>query len=252
MRKLERQTSIMERMAREATLEVVQLAREFDVSGETIRRDLSELEARGLVRKVHGAAVLPQALSDSSYQSRMKTNADGKNRIGRAVAGLVDNGDSLLIGTGTTATFVAQALRNHHDLTVVTNSVDVARILAFGKRNQIFMAGGQLSAEDGAALSQTAIEYVRQFRFKYAVFSAGGFDLEDGLTDFKAQEAEFTRAVIQRAETVILALDSSKFGRRAHARVVDLAGIDVLVTNSEPAEPYLRRLEEADVKVVVG
>lgn len=252
MRKLERQASIIERMAAEATLEVVQLAREFNVSGETIRRDFSELEARGLVRKVHGAAVLPQAMSDASYQSRMKTNAEGKIRIGKAIAKLVNNGDSLLIETGTTATFVAQALGDHRDLMVVTNSVDVARILAFGNGNQIFMAGGQLSPDDGAALSRTAIEYIRQFRFKYAVFSVGGFDLEDGLMDFKAQEADFTRVALQRAETVILALDSSKLGRRAHVKVTDLDDIDILVTNAPPSEPYRHSLERAHVRIIVG
>jgi len=202
MKKLERQAGIMEYVANETTLEVSRLARLFNVCGETIRRDLAEMELRGLVRKVHGGAMSPQSVSDSSYQSRMKTNAEGKRRISKAVAKLVKNGDSILIETGTTATFIAQALRNHRNLMVVTNSVDVARILAFGHGNQIFMAGGQLSAEDGAALSQTAIEYIRQFRLNYAIFSVAGFDLEDGLTDFKMQEAEFTRAAIGRAGAV--------------------------------------------------
>jgi len=252
VKKLERQAIILERMASTTTQEVNQLSKEFQVSGETIRRDLQELERRGLVRKVRGAAVLPQSMADSSYQSRLKTNTEGKIRIGQAVAAIVADGDSLLIETGTTATFVAQALCNHRNLMVVTNSVDVARILAFGNGNQVFMAGGLLSPEDGAALSQTATEYVRQFRLRYAVFSAGGFHPDDGLTDFKAQEAEFTRSAIQRAETVILTLDASKFGRRALVKVVDLDAVDVLVTNVALVEPYLGCFEDAGVRIVVG
>jgi len=252
MKKLERQANIMEYVANEATLEVSNLAKIFKVSGETIRRDLAEMEVRGLVHKIHGGVISPQSISDSSYQTRMKTNAEGKRRISKTIAKLIKNGNSVLIETGTTATFIAQALRNHRNLMVVTNSVDVARILAFGDGNQVFMAGGQLSSEDGAALSQTAIDYIRQFRLDYAIFSVAGFDLEDGLTDFKMQEAEFTRAAIARAQTRILALDSSKWARRAPFKVVELTDINFLITNAQPIPDYQYCLDQANVKIMIA
>lgn len=243
---------ILERISQDTTIEVARLANELDVSGETIRRDMKEMQRQGLVRKVHGGAVLPETFSDSSYLDRLKENADGKRRIARAIARLVEENESLIIETGTTATYIAQALRDHRCLTVVTNSVDVARSLAFRPENKVFMAGGQLTSDDGAALGSTAIEYVRRFRVKYAVFSVAGLHLQDGLTSFRVAEAEFSRVVVSRAETPILAIDSTKFGRSALVSSVELSTVTLAVTDAEPAPAFRVLFQQAGVELVIA
>ena len=245
-----RQSLILQRVSATGSFEVSALAEELKVSEETIRRDIKEMERKGLVQRRHGGATLPEPISDTSYQHRLRHNAEGKRAIGRAVAGLIRDGDSLLIETGTTATYVAQALREHRGLTVVTNSVDVARSLAFRVDNEVYMAGGKLTPDDGASLGQTAIEYISRFRVKYAILSAAAIDLEDGLMAHKVAEAEFSRAVLERAQTAILVADQTKFGRRAFVSIAGLSELDLVVTDAAPAAEFRRILDRSGVELV--
>lgn len=232
--KTTRQALLLERVSQTGAFAVGTLAEEFAVSEETIRRDIKEMERKGLVRRKHGGATLPDGIADTSFQERLRHNAEGKRAIGRAVAALLADGDSILIETGTTATFVAQALREHKGLIVITNSVDVARSLAFRADNEVYMAGGKLTADDGASLGQTAVDYISKFRVKYAILSAAAIDAKDGLMAQKVAEAEFSRAVISRAENVILVADQSKFGRRSLVSIGDLSLADIVATDARP------------------
>jgi DeoR family transcriptional regulator, glycerol-3-phosphate regulon repressor len=251
-KKTVRQALILGRVSKDGTLEVSQIAKQLKVSGETIRRDMKEMERKGMLQKVHGGAALPSGLAGSPYQERMRHNTEGKRRIGEAVAQLVANGDSLLIETGTTNMYVAQALREHKNMIIITNSVDVARTLAFRTDNDVFMAGGKLTADDGASLGSTAIDYISTFRVKFAIFSVGAIDVVDGLMAHHISEAEFTRAAIARAEKTILVADQTKFGCKALVRIIDLARVDILVTDAEPPLPFRRLLSQGNVQVVIA
>jgi DeoR family glycerol-3-phosphate regulon repressor len=251
MNKTARQAVILERVSSDGSFQVSRVAEDLDVSEETIRRDIKEMERKGLLQRRHGGATLPQAISDTPYQSRMRQNATGKREIGKAIAKLVNDGDSVLIETGTTATYIAQALRDRRGLTVVTNSVDVARSLAFRPQNEVYMAGGRLTPDDAASIGQHAIEYVRTFRLKYAILSAAGIDLVDGLMAYRVEEAEFSRAVMSRVETVILAIDQTKFGKRGLVTIGPLAAADIIVTDAPPSAELQRALERDGVRLVV-
>ncbi|MBX3567109.1 MAG: DeoR/GlpR transcriptional regulator [Rhizobiaceae bacterium] len=244
-----RQSQIVEVVSKDGSIEIATLAERLQVSGETIRRDVKELQRKGLLNKIHGGAALPSAFFDTPFHERLRENGEGKLRIGQAIAEIVKDGDSMIIETGTTATFVAQALSVRRRLTVVTNSVDVARSLAFQSDNAVFMAGGRLTADDGAALDESAIAYISQFRVKYAIFSVAGIDLRDGLMSQRVSEANFSRAVISRAENVILAADRMKFGRSGLVTIADPRSIDILVTDCEPSGNYRAMFEGVRIEI---
>ncbi|MEE8533939.1 MAG: DeoR/GlpR family DNA-binding transcription regulator [Alphaproteobacteria bacterium] len=252
MLKSVRHTAILEAVAAKGSCSVAELARDLRVSGETIRRDIKAMADDGLVRKVHGGVRVAEPLRESDFHQRLIANAEAKKAIARRAAREVRNGDSLVLDTGSTTAYVAQALRDHRDLLVVTNSVDIARSLATRNGNRVYMAGGELRADDGAALGPSATTFVRQFRVRLALLSIGAIDAENGLMDYHLSEAEFSRVVMERAERTIVVADRSKFGRRALVRVAGFDDVDTLITDVEPPAPYGQLLRQAGARVMVG
>ncbi len=251
MRQSARQVAIMAAVARAGTLSVAKLALDLAVSDETIRRDLKALADEGRVVKVHGAVTLPDLLRESAFELRLRENAEAKRAIAKAAAREIANGDSVMLDTGSTTAFVAYALRDHRDLTVVTNSIDIARSLATRNGNRVFMAGGELRADDGAALGPSAGAFIEQFRVTTAILSMGAIDPVDGPMNFDLAEVVFSRVVVSRALRTILVVDSSKFGRRAMVKAIPYGAIDMLITDRTPGAPFDGQLAEAGVRVVV-
>ena len=246
-----RQADILRAVTERGACTVVDLAAALDVSGETIRRDIKVMANEGLVRKVHGGVRLPGPNRESGFHQRLRRNAKAKEAIGARAALEVRNGDSLMLDTGSSTAFVAEALHDHRDLLVVTNSADIARTLATRNGNRVYMAGGELRADDGAALGTSAANFVGQFRVRLALLSIAAIDAEDGLMDYHLPEAEFSRVVMERAERTVVLADHSKFGARALVRVAGLKDIDTLITDRAPPAPFGRLLAEADVRVIV-
>jgi DeoR family glycerol-3-phosphate regulon repressor len=209
------------------------LAAQLGVSEETIRRNLKKLADDGLVRKVHGGVHLPdtEIEIEPSFMQRMDQNPDAKRRIAARVATIVKNGDSLFLDIGSTTAYIARALRSHRDLFVVTNSVAIAHLLSARNNNRVFMAGGELRAHDGGAFGAEAITFVRRFQVDYAICSATAINASRGFMLFDLQEAEFSREIMLRSDTRIVAADSTKFGRSGPIVVCDPAIVDKLITD---------------------
>lgn len=252
MHATERQSAIVATVEQKGIAAIGDLAETLSVSDETIRRDVRVLAARGLVRKVHGGVALPDPLRETAFRQRMGEREAAKRAIARATAGLIAPGESLILDTGTTTTYVAQALADHHDLMAITNCTDIARALATGTGNRIYMAGGQLRADDGAVLGHEAIRSIERFHAHTAILSVGGLDPEIGLMDHHVAEGEFSAAVIAHAERAIVVADHSKFTRRAPVRFAAFADIDIVVTDRGPPPEAAEALEAAGVMLVVA
>lgn len=252
-RATQRENEILQELRRSGGSSRIQnLADRLKVSEETIRRNLKSLARDGLVRRVHGGAHLPDARSEASFQQRVDENPDAKRRIAEKVAEIIEDGDSLFLDIGSTTSYIAQALQRRRDLFVVTNSVSVAHTLAARNGNRVFMAGGELRAHDGGAFGVEAIEFVRRFQVEYAVLSAAAINAASGFMLFDLQEAEFSREIMRRAKTSIVAADSSKFDHRAPISVDAPALVDVLVTDSAPPEELRAALSSWSVDVVLA
>lgn len=233
------------------TSRIQPLAAALQVSEETIRRNVKRLADQGLVEKVHGGVHLVADVGEPSFNRRFNENPDEKRVIAAEVAHIIGDGDSLFLDVGSTTAYVARALRNHRDLFVVTNSIEVAQQLATRNGNRVFMAGGELRAHDAGAFGIEAIDFVRNFQVKYAVLSAAAIDAVTGFMLFDLQEAQFSEQIAARAETRIVAADSTKFDRTAPI-AVDSAIVDMLVTNAPPPKAIRDAMISWSVDVIVA
>lgn len=231
---------------------VADLAKTLGVSEETIRRDARALEDRGDVLKLHGSLALPHQVGEAPFERRMRDNAEAKRAIARAAVKLVEDGDSLIIDTGTTTSIFAQELRHRRGLTVVTNASDIARTLATVNGNRVYMAGGELKADNGAAFGPAAVEFISRFRVRHSFISIAALHAVDGPMDMAFEEAELARMALSRSDSRIILSDSTKFGKTALVKVCDFSEISLLITDASPSHDLAAALDKAGVTVKVA
>lgn len=243
---------ILEILMQEGSVSLRDLARRLDVSTETIRRDSRLLAARGRVLRMHGAIGLPSVVGEAPFDRRLRENRTAKEAIARAAAATIRDGESVMLDTGTTTSLVALALLEHHRLTVVTNSSDIARTLATVNGNTVYMAGGELRSDSGAALGVSAIQFVTRFSVDHAVISAGAVNAAQGVLDYELEEAEFAQAVLGCGRRRVVVTDASKFGRKGLVQVCGLDGFDELIADCAPPADLARELRDSGASVRVG
>ncbi len=242
---------IMGLIAQQGTMTVAELARTMAVSEETIRRDARLLEERGDILKLHGSLALPHHVGEAPFERRMRENAEAKRAIARAAVAMVEDGDSLIIDTGTTTSIFAQELRSRRGLTVVTNSSDIARTLATVNGNRVYMAGGELKADNGAAFGPPAVEFISRFRVRHSFISIAALHAIDGPMDMAFEEAELARMALSRSDSRIILSDTGKFGKTALVKVCDFSEINQLFTDGMPPPDLAAALDKAGVRLHV-
>lgn len=225
------------------------LAETLGVTEETIRRNVKKMSDDGLVHKVHGAVHLAETKTELSFSARMSEAPDAKRRIAAHVARRVPDGASLFLDIGSTTAYIAQALQGHSDLFIVTNSVAVAHALAARNGNRVFMPGGELRGLDGGIFGVDALDFVERFQTDFAILTAAAIDAQKGILIFDLEEAKFSRAIMDRATTRILAADSTKFGRRAPISLADPHLLDLLITDAPPPDDLATALAALDIEV---
>lgn len=247
-----RHSEIMRMLSDEGTVTISELASRLGVSLETVRRDVRPLTENGLVLKIHGAVGLAGQVGEAPFQRRMRENANAKRRIAREMAGFIQDGDSVMLDTGTTTSFVARELLDHRRLTVVTNSSDIARTLATINGNKVYMAGGELRSDSGAAFGVSAIDFISKFSVAHAIISAGAIDAGSGVMDFDLEEAEFARMMLSRGERSYVVTDHSKFGRRGLVQVAGFEAIGRVVTDAPANDEIAAALEAQGAELTVA
>jgi DeoR family glycerol-3-phosphate regulon repressor len=239
-----RHSEILKILEAEGTASISALADQLGVSLETVRRDVRPLTETGRIVRIHGAVGLAGQIGEAPFQKRMRENAAAKQIIAKALATTIRDGDSLMLDTGTTTSYVARELMGHRRLTVITNSSDIARTLATVNGNRVYMAGGELRSDSGASFGKSALDFVARFTVNHAVISAGAVD-RSGVMDFELEESEFARLVLTRGERRVVVTDHSKFGRRGLINVSDFGGFDELITDRAPSPPITAALAGA-------
>lgn len=246
-----RHADILRILETEGSVAISALAAKLGVSLETIRRDVRPLTENGTLVRVHGAVGLAGQIGEAPFQKRMRENAAAKQAIARAVAATIRDGESVMLDTGTTTSFLARELTARRRLTVVTNSSDIARTLATVNGNRVYMAGGELRSDSGAAFGASALEFISRFRVNHAIISTGAVDA-GGVMDFDLEEAVFARAVLSRGERRAVVTDHSKFGRRGLIEVCGFDAIGELITDRPPPCAIARALEKAGALLSVA
>lgn len=251
MRPLDRQSRIIDTVRAQGKASVDELAEKFGTSVETIRRDLTALARKGRLEKVHGGAIPPRSLGEGPFEQRMQQNGLAKRHIARKLRELVAPGDTLLIDTGSTTLIVAEELATIDDLTIVTNSTAIAKVIAAGNKTaSIFLLGGNYIEDNRQTCGIMAQEQLNQFHANLAILTVAAVDGNAGLMDYSFEEAQMARAMLRRADRVIALADSSKFGKVAPFVVAGFERVDILVCEQAPGERLARRLQDAGVEVI--
>lgn len=246
-----RHASILQIVAREGTCTIADLANRLGVSQESIRRDVRPLTKAEKLVKVHGAVALPFHFSEAPFEKRMRENASAKRAIAKHAAAKICDGDSVMFDTGTTTSLVARELLARKNLTVVTNSSDIARTLATVNGNTVYMAGGKLHGDNGAAFGGLAVDFIKSFSVRYSFISIGAIDGIAGAMDYDLEEAQIAQAVLRQGETCYIVSDSSKFERRGLVQVCQFDGFDGLITNETPPDRIYRQMRDAGAELEI-
>ena len=249
-----RQTDILDTAHAQGTIRIGQLATDMQVSLETIRRDIRPLVDDGKLLKSHGAVSLAPAAIEAPFERRMRELATEKRLIAQHLANKINDGDSVMMDTGTTTSILARELLTKSGLTIVTNSSDVARTLATVNGNRVYMAGGELHGDNGAAFGPSAIEFIGNFTVRFAIISIAAISAEHGLMDYQLAEAEFARMVLTRGHQSIVISDHTKFSRTALVKVCDFGEFGTLITDRCPPEAISNALEGSSTlyEIVAG
>jgi len=228
---LARQMTILEYLQKNGRALVDDLAALFDTTPQTIRKDLNALAEVNQISRFHGGAALVGGTEYIGYSVREEIARDEKEAIGRATAALIPNNSSVIINSGTTTVAAARQLQHHVGLKIVTDSVFLANEIRGFVGIEVMVPGGLVRRTDGAILGEAAVDFIRQFRVDTAVIGAAAIAADGSLLDFDLREASVARAIIENARSVVLAADSSKFGRVAPVCIGRIEQIDVLVTD---------------------
>ena len=248
----QRQSEILNIARMSGRVTVDDLSRRFEVSAQTLRKDLNELCERRSLTRVHGGAIIASGVENLSYEARRFVAAEEKRAIGVAAAALIPNGSSLFINIGTTTEEVAGALRDHEDLLVITNNLNVAMQLYRHPRVEVVVAGGTVRRTDGAVIGTSANSLIQQFKVDYAIIGASAVDAEGALLDFDYREVQAAQAIIANARNIILVADSTKFRRTAPVRIGHLSQVQTFVTDAAPPAGLADLCQSRGITVVVA
>ena len=248
----ERRRAILDVLTHQGRVLVAELSRQFETSQVTIRKDLEILHAHGLVHRTHGGALPARegALEDPTLREKEKLHHQEKLRISETAAAKVNEGQVLILDSGTTTTAIARALRNFRNLTIITNAVNIAAELS-GTSVEVILTGGTLRKNSFSLVGPIAEETLRRLSADLLFLGVDGFDVHYGLSTPNLLEAKVNRVMVEIARKTIAVCDSSKFGRRSLSLIAPCSALQEVITDRGIPKADLRVLKQAGVEVTL-
>lgn len=246
----ERRKKIIELAHQDKTVLVSVLSRMFDVTEETIRRDLEKLVNDGIITRTYGGAMLNRHTNeDLPFSTRHELNTEIKRSIAMKAIGLINDGDTLMVDPSSTSFELLKLLGNKNNLTVITNSITILHHFA-GLEMNIISTGGTLRPRSLSLVGPVAQETLLRYNVDKALISCKGIDLVRGVTESNEPECELKKYMLSQCDKTILLADHSKFDKTAFTMLTELDRIDYLVTDEEPSEQWLQRSAELDLELI--
>lgn len=246
-----REKEILSKVEQQGFTSIADLATEFQITEQSIRRVINPMCEAGTLRRVHGGVDRPVGTSNLAFSTRSEKNLPQKVQIGRAIAERIPDGSSVFIGLGTTTVEAAKFLKEK-SVTVITNNLAAASALLGGGNVEVWMTPGKMRPFDGDVCGSDTLEYINSFNVDYAVVSAGGVTDDGDLVDFYIEEANVSRAMLANARIKFLAIDASKWGKDALRKVADLDQITTVFCDELPTEQQLKPELQDITKMVVA
>jgi len=248
----ERRRAILDVLSRQGRVLVTELSRHFETSKVTIRKDLEVLHAHGMVHRTHGGALpsLDGALEDPTLREKEKLHRQEKLRIADSAVSMVEEGQVIILDSGTTTTAIARALRSFQNLTIITNAVNIAVELA-GTAVEVILTGGTLRKNSFSLVGPIAEETLRRLSADLLFLGVDGFDVHYGLSTPNLLEAKVNRVMVEVAKRTVAVCDSSKFGRRSLSLIVPTSALQEVITDRGAPKSDLRLLKQAKIEVTL-
>lgn len=247
-----RHEEIMKLLNKDRFVKVSQLSRMFNVSEETIRRDLDKLEKEGLLKKLHGGAVpidINNVENIKPISERITENINEKLVIARLALELIDDGDTLILDSGSTTLQLAKLLSSRK-VTVITNDISIAYELSQGDEVNLIIVGGNVRPKSFSIIGSECEKSISSFNVKKAFISAGGINLKTGLTASNTGDAYVKRAIINAGDTVICLADHSKFEKTALFSFASFKDVDIMITDKNVESSYEYMFSESGTRIV--
>lgn len=235
----ERQQRILQMLLDRKRVEADSLVKSLEVSRETIRRDLMQMEQKGWIRRAHGGAVIVPAEEEKPFHFRLTSHVEEKRNIARLATALVKPGSCCFVDAGSTTAMFAVELAKIAKVSVITNSLDVASAIRAGQSDaDVVLLGGVLGRDVPATHGEPGLEQLKHFRADLAFISPVGADPQAGVTYFDLAEAELAKQMLARAQRRVVLADHSKLGVVSRVLVSDWTFVDVLVTDSLQTDSF--------------
>lgn len=248
---IERRREILDRLRLNGKVIVSELAKDFDVTEETIRRDLERLDREGLASKTYGGAVARQSSAlDLPYNVRESVNVEQKQAISEHIARLIRDGERLMLDSSSTALYILRKLKDKKNLTIITNSVKILIELADRSDWTVLSTGGSLKHGALSLNGSSAEKMIHSYHVDTAICSCKGLDTQLGVTDSNEHDSLIKQAMFASADRRILALDSEKFDKKSFVRVCGLETLDLIVTDTAPSDAWQRFCAEKEVELL--
>jgi DeoR family galactitol utilization operon repressor len=245
---IDRERTILKLLSERGSLSVSLLSRELGVSEVTVRSDLKELEERGYLVRSRGGAY---PAMNQSIVERQQLRIEEKNRIARAAADLVQDGDTIMIVAGTTTALVPKFLLGKGNIHIVTDSTLLFPWARSNPALDLTVVGGEFRGSTESFIGPIAMDAIRRFNVKLAFISADGFSIERGLTTHIVEGAEMVKAMTAQADRCVLLADSSKYGRSGFVTIMPLDSVDTLITDSELDAAQAALLQELGLELII-
>ena len=249
----QRRTKILELLQEEGSARVSALSKLFEVSEPTIRQDLERLESDGYISREHGGAYLktiPEQVR--SLTLHHTENMDKKIRIGKKAVGFIENGDFVILDSGTTVTEIAKNLENKKDLKIITTSLNIALLLGAHYEFEVMVTGGDFKAPTLSLTGEKAADFFQQIYVNKLFLATGGLSLETGLTYPGFNDLKVKQAMIDSASEVYLVADSTKIGKTSFAALGPVELVHYLITDAGIDAKTQRQLESRGIKVIIA
>ena len=248
----ERRTQILQILHAQGRVKVDELKNRFGTSAVTIRNDLNELSLRGLVQRSHGGAVRPNTiLRESPVRERLRTHSDEKRRIGAMAATLINDGETIILDSGTTTLEIARHIKNKQSLQILTNGVNVAVELLDATGIQTFIVGGTVRGDSASVVGRSTEEMLEQFAADKLFLSGAGCDPDFGVSGANLEETMVNRAMLRIAREVILVSDSTKFSKRSMSRIAPFGEIDIVISDTGLQPELQEKIQSYGCKLIL-
>ncbi|MFC6181359.1 DeoR/GlpR family DNA-binding transcription regulator [Lactiplantibacillus daowaiensis] len=251
---MQRQKYILDQLNQQGTIKIADISKQIDVSRETIRKDVYNLDKQGLVQAIRGGATLPQSVSETKYGKRQHEAVSEKNQIAVNALRLIHDGESIFLDYGTTAFQVAEEIKHSqlHNLTVITNSTFVLNSLQFVSDIQIVLLGGTMRTSEGSLSGPITLSNIHNIYADIGFFGCGGVNLQAGITNHYIEEVEVSKKMMAHCRMKVVLADHTKFEKNALYKTASVDDIDVIITDDQLDQRIAKQIRLTDISLISG